>query len=97
MRSWASCGRTAATSPTPWTSSEVRHQRARVQLGWRCVLTGALLRRAEQADEIGKMTCELDKLILLNYEARCLRACAHALLRCARAACPQRLRFAHEP
>jgi hypothetical protein len=35
------------------------------------------------------MTCELDKLILLNYEARCLRACAHALLRCSmRAACP---------
>ena len=27
-----------------------------------------LPRPAEQADELGKMTCELDKLILLNYE-----------------------------
>ncbi len=40
---------------------------------------------AEQADELGRTTCELDKLILLNYEVRvacgwllCLRACAAA-------------------
>ena len=36
---------------------------------------------AEQADELGKMTCELDKLILLNYEVCCLRTGAHAPLR----------------